>query len=400
MTCPDSLDISRPPSGSDHRALRRVLLVAALGLAQCGDSGGGGSRVDSIAIVSAYPQLTFPAPVFFAQAPGDPARAFVVSQLGTVYAFAHSANASSSAAFLQIQGLVTDDGGEQGLLGLAFDPAFAANGYLYVNYNPNFDNSGSNPRRTRIARFQVAGNPDVVDPATETTLLEFEQPQDLSNHKGGWLGFGPDGKLYIASGDGGGGGDPQNNAQNLNTLLGKILRINADGSVPADNPFIATGADEIWAYGLRNPFRASFDRVGGELWVGDVGQGQREEVDVAVSGGNYGWRKFEGTRIHNATDPDPGNAVAPLYEYDHSGGRCSIIGGYVYRGSALTARVGQYFYADFCSREVWALRRNGADVDIDFIGTVPDNPSSFGEDLAGELYITAFDGKIYKLVPG
>jgi glucose/arabinose dehydrogenase len=400
MTCPDSSVTSRPRSGSDIRPLRGLLLLAALGLAQCHDGGGDGG-IDDIAIVSAYPQLTFPAPVFFAQAPGDAARAFVVSQAGTVHVFSHTSSASGFATFLGISGLVTDDGGEQGLLGLAFDPGFASNGYLYVNYNPNFDGSDNDPpRRTRIARFQVTGNPDVVDPATETTLLEFDQPEDFSNHKGGWIGFGPDDKLYIASGDGGSGGDPQNLAQNLDSLLGKILRINADGSVPADNPFIATGADEIWAYGLRNPFRASFDRVGGELWVGDVGQGQREEIDVVVSGGNYGWRKFEGTRVHNASDPDPGNALPPLYEYDHSGGRCSVIGGYVYRGSALPAHVGEYFFADFCSREVWVLVQDGAGVTRRFVGTVPGNPTSFGEDLAGELYITAFDGKVYKLVPG
>ena len=374
------------------------LLLATAGLAQCSDDGGGRDLGADIAIVPAFPQLTFGAPIFFAQAPGDAARSFVVTQDGRVLRFDHAANASTTTLFLDIRDLVTDDGGEQGLLGLAFDPGFDSNGYLYVNYNPNFDADGDPPRRTQISRFQLGANPDSVDPATETPLLSYVQP--YPNHKGGWLGFGPDDMLYIASGDGGSGGDPGNLAQNLDSLLGKILRIEPDGGVPADNPFVGVaGRDEVWAYGLRNPYRASFDRVEGDLWVGDVGQGEREEIDLVTAGGNYGWRKFEGTRVHNASDPDPGNAVDPVYEYDHSGDRCSIIGGYAYRGSALPAHVGDYFYADFCSREVWGLRRNGGNVTSFFVGLVPANPSSFGEDLAGELYLTAFDGKIYQLAP-
>ncbi|MGH6893082.1 MAG: PQQ-dependent sugar dehydrogenase, partial [Dongiaceae bacterium] len=326
------------------------MLLAALALAQCHGGGCVGAcgvgTTPQVDLVDAYPLLSFDAPLFFTQAPGDPNRAFVVTQEGAVYAFDHDAAAATASPFLDIRGLVTDAGGELGLLGFTFDPDFANNGFLYVNYNPNFDNSGSNPRRTTISRFEVTSDPDSVDPATETTLLEYDQP--FSNHNGGWLGFGPDVKLYIASGDGGSGGDPQNNAQNLNNLLGKILRINPDGTVPADNPFVGVaGRDEIWAYGLRNPFRASFDRVSGDLYAGDVGQGQREEVDLIDQGGNYGWRKFEGTLVFNASDPDPGNAIAPLYQYGHGSGRCSIIGGYAYRGTALAARVGQYFYADF-----------------------------------------------------
>jgi glucose/arabinose dehydrogenase len=250
-----------------------------------------------------------------------------------------------------------------------------------------------------VARYQAASAAATrVDAATEDPLLEFGQPFD--NHNGGWIGFGPDGKLYVASGDGGSGGDPQGNAQDLDTLLGKFLRINADGSVPADNPFVGVaGRDEIWAYGLRNPYRAGFDRDTGELYAGDVGQGQREEIDLIERGGNYGWRKFEGTLVHNGTDPDPGNALAPLFEYAHAGGRCSVIGGYAYRGAALSGFEGAYFYADFCTGELWALRRDGASVSSELLGVVPGNPSSFGEDLAGELYVTSFDGNVYKLVP-
>ena len=376
-------------------AIRLGLLAAALVLAQCHDEGGspGAGPIDDIAIVNAYPALAFDRPVFFTQAPGDPARAFVVTQDGVVYAFAHDSSAAGAGAFLDIADRVTDDGGEQGLLGFAFDPDFATNGFLYVNYNPNFGGILP-PRRTLISRFQVGSDPDLVDPATETPLLEYDQP--FSNHKGGWIGFGPDGALYIARGDGGGAGDPQNHAQDLDSLLGKILRINSDGSVPLNNPFVGAGAPEIWAYGLRNPFRASFDRFSGDLIAGDVGQGEREEIDVIVRGGNYGWRKFEGSRTYNAADPVPANPIFPVFEYDHGNARCSIIGGYVYRGSTLAAHAGEYFYADFCSREVWALSPNGVNR---LVGTVPANPSSFGEDLAGELYVTSFDGHVYRLIP-
>jgi len=384
---------------SAPRRLRLGLLLASLGMAQCHDGclSCEVAPAAEIAIVNAFPLLSFSAPLYFAQAPGDNQRAFVVTQEGVIFVFQHDSAAAASDMFLDIRGLVTDDGGEQGLLGLVFDPAFASNGFLYVNYNPNFDASGTNPRRTQISRFQVTTNPDAVDPATETPLLDFEQP--FANHKGGWLGFGPDAKLYIASGDGGSGGDPNNHAQDLDSVLGKILRTNSDGSVPADNPFVGAGRSEIWAYGLRNPFRASFDRATGELIAGDVGQGEREEIDLVARGGNYGWRKFEGTLVFNASDPDPGNAIAPLFEYDHGNNRCSIIGGYAYRGSALAGHAGAYFYADFCTGELWELRRDGSRVTNTLVGTVPGNPSSFGEDLAGELYVTSFDGKIYKLVP-
>ena len=387
--------------------MRRLpLLFAALVLAQCHDGGcdacgfsnGGGPPAGTVDAVDAFPLLSFNSPLAFTQAPGDPTRAFVVTQEGVVYAFAFDAAAATATPFLDIDSLVTDNGGELGLLGFAFDPDFANNGFLYANYNPNFDNSGSNPRRTTISRFEVTADPDSVDPATETILLEFDQPFD--NHNGGWLGFGPDGKLYIASGDGGSGGDPDNNAQDLDNLLGKILRLNSDGSVPADNPFVGVaGADEIWAYGLRNPFRASFDRDTGELLAGDVGQGQREEIDQIVRGGNYGWRKFEGTLVFNASDPNPGNALAPLFEYSHAGGRCSIIGGYTYRGTVMADFVGAYFYADFCTGELWALRHSDSGFSNDLVGQIPGSPSSFGEDLAGELYVTSFDGHVYRLIP-
>ena len=382
---------------------RVALLASAVLLANCTDDDpalGNPPPVEpvTIAVADAFPQLTFDAPIAFAQAPGDGSRSFVATQDGLILVFPHDGSAAAATPFLDLRAAVTDAGGELGLLGLAFDPGYAANGFFYVNYNPNFDTTGTNPRRTHISRFHVSADPDVADAASETLLLSYEQP--FSNHNGGWLGVGPDGMLYVASGDGGGSGDPNNNAQSLETLLGKFLRIRTDGSVPPDNPFVGVaGRDEIWAYGLRNPFRAGFDRATGELLAGDVGQGLREEIDVIVRGGNYGWRKFEGTLVFDADDPDPGNAIAPLFEYDHSNDRCSVIGGYVYRGGALTGWGGAYFYADFCSGELWALQRNGAAVTSTALGTIPGNPTAFGEDLAGELYVTSFDGKVYKLVP-
>ncbi|MGH9381043.1 MAG: PQQ-dependent sugar dehydrogenase [Thermoanaerobaculia bacterium] len=304
--------------------------------------------------------------------------------------------------FLDLSPLVSCCG-ERGLLGLAFHTRYETNGFFYVDYT---NLAGD----TVVARYTVsAGNPNIANPSSAHLVLTFDQPQ--ANHNGGQIHFGRDGYLYISTGDGGGAGDPQDNGQDLTNLLGKLLRINVNAdafpgdpnrnyAIPPDNPFVGVaGRDEIWAYGLRNPFRASFDRDSGELLAGDVGQGQREEIDQIVQGGNYGWRKFEGTLVFNASDPDPGNARAPLFEYSHSGGRCSIIGGYTYRGTALTDFVGAYFYADFCTGELWALRHDDSGISNARVGEVPGNPSSFGEDLAGELYVTSFDGKVYKLVP-
>ena len=392
---------------SGSRIIRRSCLALALALGGCGGDVPGNIEIGmspagpaSVKLVRAYPSLAaFSKPLFFTHAPGDSQRVFVVTQPGIIYVFNNDPNVSTAKVFLDISARVTDDGGEQGLLGLAFDPNYPSNGFLYLNYNPNFDNTGANPRRTAISRFTVSSNPDAADPASEAVLLSYPQP--FANHKGGWLDIGPDGKLYIATGDGGSGGDPNNNAQSLNTLLGKILRIGTDGTVPADNPFAPqlSARGEIWAYGFRNPYRAAFDRNSGELWVGDVGQNQWEEIDLVSAGGNYGWRKFEGKHVFNAADPDPGNTLLPLLEYDHSGGRCSVIGGYVYRGGAIGALRGVYLYADYCSGELWGLTRAMGTASSTLLGDVPGNPTSFGEDAAGEIYVTSFDGNIYKIVP-
>lgn len=346
----------------------------------------------SLMAEGAFPRLRFTNPLFITHAGDGSNRLFVVEQAGRIRVFPNDPSAASAGSFLDISGRVLS-GGEMGLLGLAFDPNYAANGFFYVNYTLD------NPRRTRVSRFRVStADPNTADSGSETVLLEFAQP--FSNHNGGMLAFGPDGKLYVSSGDGGSGNDPENNAQSLSTPLGKILRINPDGSVPAENPFTSTAGarGEIWAYGLRNPWRMSFDRLTGRLWAGDVGQNAREEIDIIVRGGNYGWRVYEGARANINPDRLPLSAfIAPIHEYDHSQGR-SITGGYVYRGPGLPAFQGAYFYADFISGRVWALVSDGnagTVVSNTQVATIP-NPSSFGEDEAGELYVTSFDGNIYR----
>jgi len=299
--------------------------------------------------------------------------------------------------------ILTD--GERGLLGLAFDPGFSSNGFLYVNL---INLSGD----TEIRRYHVSSNPNVADPASVSPIITIDQTT-ASNHKAGWLGFGPDGDLYIATGD---GGNTPGSAQDLNSLLGKILRIDVHGddfpadsarnyAVPADNPFVGVpGADEIFALGLRNPWRDGFDRGLGDFYIADVGQSQWEEIDMGQKGANYGWNVFEGPAIFAGGTPTGGSAVAPIHFYSHSVGQ-SITGGYVYRGEG-EALQGQYFFADFVQGKVFTLRFDGtmwvatertSQITTDF-GAI-NNPTSFGEDARGNLYITDFDGEVFRLTP-
>ena len=287
-------------------------------------------------------------------------------------------------------------GGEQGLLGLVFSPDGKS---LYVNYT---DVDGD----TRVVAYAMAG--DRADPSSRREVLFVDQP--YSNHNGGNLVFGPDGYLYIGLGDGGSGGDPHDNAQSLGTLLGKMLRIDprpADGApyrIPADNPFVTTpGAlPEIWAYGLRNPWRYSFDRSTGDLWIGDVGQSAWEEVDrqPASSGGgeNYGWNVREGSHPYAAGGSLPG-AVDPVFDYSHSDGGCVVTGGYVYRGAVIPDLVGTYVFADFCLGAIEGLRLDGDEVVHQQLGAPVQAVSSFGEDAQGELYVLSLAGGVYRLVP-
>ncbi|MBM3898009.1 MAG: PQQ-dependent sugar dehydrogenase [Thaumarchaeota archaeon] len=329
-------------------------------------------------------------------------RLFVLLQRGLILVFPNQADVKSAEVFLDIFDKVNSAGNEEGLLGLAFDPNFTSNGYFYVHYTAN------PPRRSVISRFSVSDDPNKANKASELILLEVSQP--YSNHNGGQLAFGPDGYLYIGLGDGGSGGDPHDNGQSRASLLGKILRIDVSKSsqneryrLPPDNPFVSEQnmKGEIWAYGLRNPWRFSFDKVTGLFWVADVGQNNYEEVNIIEKGGNYGWNKMEGAHCYppSVTNCNKEGLRMPIAEYNHDEG-CSITGGYVYRGTKLKMLYGAYIYGDYCSGRIWALRHDGSKVTESFL-LIDSNLtiSSFGEDEAGELYILSFDGKIYSLVP-
>jgi glucose/arabinose dehydrogenase len=350
-------------------------------------------------------------PVFATAPLGNTNRLFIIEQRGRIRILDLSANPPllKPVPFLALQGLAT--GNEQGLLGLAFHPEYATNGFFYVNFT---DATGT----TNIKRFKVTANPDVADPNTSLTLLTVQQP--FANHNGGWIAFGPDKMLYIGMGDGGSGNDPGKRAQNLQELLGKMLRIDVNGDdfpddpnrnyrIPPDNPFVNTpnARPEIWAYGLRNPWRCSFDRQTGDLYIADVGQDQFEEINLqkaANKGGeNYGWRIKEG--LHDTgLDPAGGHTlVDPIHEYDHGVG-IAIVGGYVYRGSAIDDLKGAYLFADFTG-PIWSLRHDGTKI-IEltpregelFPNGGPSSISSFGEDAAGELYlVNLMPGQVFRL---
>ena len=333
-------------------------------------------------------------PVFLTGAGDGSGRRFIVEQTGRIRVV--QPGAPSSTVFLDIVSRVVS-GGEQGLLGLAFHPQFSTNRRFFVNYTRAGDAA------TVIAEYRASSNPNVAD-TTETVLLTIAQP--FSNHNGGMVAIGPDGFLYIGMGDGGAGNDPGNRAQNDDDLLGKMLRIDIDhpasGTVlyssPSTNPFFGSipGRDEIFATGLRNPWRFSFDRLTGKLYVGDVGQGVREEIDIVENGGNYGWRVIEGTLCTNlgpASCATPG-FIAPIAEYDHGGGRCSVTGGYVYRGSQGALPAGAYIYGDYCTGEMFMLNDGVATV----ILSTGLNISSFGEDEAGELFVVHLGGSIHRIV--
>jgi glucose/arabinose dehydrogenase len=329
---------------------------------------------------------------------------FVVEQAGVIRLIA--GGTVNTTPFLDIRDRVTG-GGEKGLLSVAFHPDYSSNGRFFVSYSAPLRAGGTGDHTGRVAEFTISADPDVADPASENLILEVDQP--LSNHNGGQIRFGPDGLLYIALGDGGGGNDPGDNAQNTGNLLGAILRIDVDGaapySVPAGNPFVGgVGADEIWAYGLRNPWRFTID--GDEVYIADVGQGAREEVDVmplATPGINYGWRTFEGTRC-TGNDPTCSTAglTPPVLEYSHAEG-CSITGGEVYRGTAVTQLVGHYVYSDYCTGFIRSFRYDDGEAAeprdwTDQLGA-RSLVVSFGVDGSGELYLVSTSGTIWKFVP-
>jgi glucose/arabinose dehydrogenase len=323
--------------------------------------------------------------------PGDPAHAVVVSQEGVLYRANLQDAGAAPSVFLDIRNrIIGDPGNEEGLLGLAFAPDYATSGRFYVHY------SAGGPRRGVVSRFVANGAS--ADPASEQVILEVAQP--YANHNGGGMAFGPEGMLYLAFGDGGSAGDPQGNGQRLDTLLGKILRIDVSGAgygIPADNPFVGRGRGEIWAYGLRNPWRITFDRGNGQLWSADVGQNAWEEVNRIVPGGNYGWSVLEGDACYRAATCDRSGKLAPRATYSHEFG-CSVTGGYVYRGQAMPELVGWYVYGDYCSGRVWALNaatNEGAAIPLADTGV---SITSFFEDAAGELYVVS-PSAIYRLAP-
>jgi glucose/arabinose dehydrogenase len=394
---------------SPARFLRLLILLCLVGsgLAGCGETKESSESLpdlptnNSLTLQLVTANLTFP--VFMTAAPGDSSRLFIVEQRGRIRIVTGGALLSTS--FLNITSLVRTTGEEEGLLGMAFDPSYVANGRVYAFYtNTNGD--------LVIARF-LRLNVDQAD-ATPTILLTIPHPTN-SNHNGGMLVFGPDGCLYAGTGDGGGGGDPNNNGQNSFSRLGKILRLNPDtgsacSSITTNPFFIGGGAPEVWSLGLRNPWRFSFDRVTNDLYIADVGQAEREEINVSPApnegrGLNYGWRLMEGFLCFNpSTNCNQGGLTLPVLDYPHAEGACSVTGGYVYRGStvpALSGLRGTYFYADFCNGFVRSFRYQNGQVTNQFEWPLLNRTgiTSFGEDAQGELYLMTQTGNLYKIVP-
>jgi glucose/arabinose dehydrogenase len=344
-------------------------------------------------LTPAFGEERFVAPLGFEIAPGGDA-IFIVEQGGRIFRLTKTPNGIDRRLFLDLSSKVINRG-ERGLLGLAFHPRFAVNGNLFVHYSkaPSGD--------TVIARYRV-GPDSLGDPKSEEKILEVVQP--FPNHNGGQIRFGPDGYLYIGLGDGGSAGDPGNRAQDRSNLLGKILRIDVDrtsrGSsygIPTDNPFNAPGErPEIFALGLRNPWRFSFDRASGDLWVADVGQNGWEEIDRLKKGGNYGWNVVEGEACFKPRFLCGKERYdAPVHVYPHSQG-ASVTGGFVYRGATKPELLGRYIYGDFVSGKIWALTLDGKQ-NVELLDTAL-NISSFGEDAAGEIYVLSYsDGGVYKL---
>lgn len=337
-------------------------------------------------------------PVGLADAGDGSGRLFILEQTGRIRIW--QAGSLLPEPFLDLSGVVACCG-ERGLLGLAFHPAYLANGYFYVNYT--LESGGE--LHTRISRFQVSADADRADAQSELVLLEFQQPYE--NHNGGGLAFGPDGYLYIGTGDGGSGGDPLGSGQSLTTLLGKLLRVDVDGgdpyAIPADNPFVGGGGlAEIWAYGLRNPWRFAFDALTGDVYIGDVGQGEWEEIDFLPAGypggANFGWNIYEGVH-HYSGAPDPGTPlIFPVAEYGHDAGQ-SVTGGAVYRGNALPGWYGVYLYGDFASGKVWGLLRLPDDSwQNSLLFETGALISSFGQDEGGEVYLVNYNGELWQLV--
>jgi glucose/arabinose dehydrogenase len=390
------------------RAIAAICLIALL--QSCGGSSSsivvppGGAN---IATVESFPNLAFTAPVALLHAPGDDSRWFVVQQAGQVMVFDNDPMVTQADVqlFIDISGSVACCG-ETGLLEMAFHPGFANNGQAFLSYT-GLDPNNMNQLTSFVSQFTV--NNGVLDPNSEQIIIQVAQP--FPNHNGGHIAFGPDGFLYIGWGDGGAGNDPQENAQDTGNLLGAMLRIDVDGpniyDIPPGNPFFGNtcGAGfcpEIYAYGLRNPWRWSFDRDTGELWAGDVGQSLAEEVNIIELGGNYGWVFFEGTLCNmNAPTVDCSFAsLPPVAEYMHAGGPASITGGYIYRGGTITGLQGVYLYTDFYDGAIRQFFDSGSGNVVDEVLLQTNfNIPSFAEDIFGQLYFLDYaSGTIHQIV--
>jgi len=393
-----------------------IFAVAAILLAACGSDGasepaptlsGGGNTpaatsapssgtagpqqpLARVALQPAFPALSFVRLTGMYELPDGSNRFLVTEQRGVISIFDNRPDVQRASVFLDISDHVNSQGNEEGLLGLAFAPDFDRSGVFYVDY------TAQNPRRTVIARFTASADHSRAAASSQSVILEINQP--FANHNGGQIAFGPDGYLYIGMGDGGSGNDPQNNAQNLNALLGKMLRIDVNGTspglnyrIPPDNPFVGRQGTraEIWAYGLRNPWRFSFDSNTGDLWVGDVGQNAFEEIDLVRKGQNYGWNRIEAETCTGGRTCDKSDTILPVVSYP-TGSNCSVTGGFVYRAGRIPAIQGAFVYGDYCSGKVWALRYDGTRVSEQMeIADGDFRISSFAIDLAGNLYALA-----------
>jgi len=390
-------------SDPTRRRWRTLLLSALLALSAsgCGGGGGGGGETQQqapteIGLEPAFPALALSLPVAALQAPGDPGRWFVVVKGGRVLTI--PAGAPTASTFLDIGDRVNAVPNEAGLLGMAFHPGWQANREAFLSYTAPGTGAGV-ALVSRVSRFRSSDGGATLDPASEEILLSVDQP--FANHNGGHLAFGPDGFLHLGLGDGGSGGDPQGHGQNTQTLLGTFLRLDVDGgapyAIPPGNPFAQGGGrPEIFAWGFRNPWRWSFDRLTGELWCGDVGQRTWEEVDRVQVGRNYGWNVREGAHCFGADPCATTGLENPVAEYSHSEG-CSITGGYVYRGAAIPSLVGTYVYGDFCSGTIWGLAPAAPQPRVLVQSGL--GISSFAEGSDGELYVLDYGpGRIFRLV--
>ena len=393
-------------------ALGGLVCVVSVALLACDDDTQAPPEpeapVYTYALVDAYPGLSFTRPVDVQHAGDGSNRIFVVEQTGRIVHFLDDSTSSVATQFLAVDSVRCCN--EEGMLGLAFHPAYASNGTFFVYYITDVVTRGGSERAARLSRFQVsAGNPDVADPLSETILLQLIDRAD--NHNGGSLFFGADGYLYVAIGDEGGGGDFFDNAQNRGVLFGKILRLDVDQNagvaphygIPPDNPFVGNAngyREEIYAWGFRNPWRVTYDAASDRIWAGDVGQVTWEEVDIVVKGGNYGWDCREGSHTYTGPPAAPSPLCAsatglidPVYDYEHTGGaRRSITGGYVYRGPTVTSLTGRYVFSDFMTGELWALAYSSGVATVMPLLDADVSMSTFGVTEGDELLGAGYDG--------